>query len=67
MTSELSKGEDIADDAHPGLTITVYRVNSGTMARTSGYTRVLAPAERPPETLAYPPCECACCARKGTR
>lgn len=43
---------------HPGLTISVYRINSTTLERTRPVTRVLPAADEPVISLVFPPCEC---------
>lgn len=50
---------------HPGLTITVYRVDPKTMERTPVRSRSLPPAKEPVFSLAFPPCECSRCTKRG--
>ena len=50
---------------HPGLTITVYRVNSETLERTPLGSRTLPAVDEPVINLAFPPCECPRC-KAGT-
>ncbi|MFF4541058.1 hypothetical protein [Streptomyces aureus] len=50
---------------HPGLTITVYRVNPATMERTPVQSRSVPPAEEPAFSLAFAPCECSRCTKSG--
>ncbi|MGW0785738.1 hypothetical protein [Streptomyces sp. NPDC002913] len=45
----------------PGLTISVYRVNAQTGARTPLKQYETVPADGPPATDAYPPCTCSRC------
>ncbi|MFF9324055.1 hypothetical protein ACF1AY_04980 [Streptomyces sp. NPDC014776] len=52
---------------HPGLTITIYRVNPQTLARTRPRTRVIEPADGPAESLVFPPCECPRCSDRPDR
>ncbi|WP_143674238.1 MULTISPECIES: hypothetical protein [Streptomyces] len=54
-----------SDSMHPGLTITVYRVNPETMERTPIRSRALPPADQPVSSLAYPPCACSRCVKGG--
>lgn len=51
---------------HPGLTITVYRVNPETMKRTPATSRVLPASDHAEISLAFPPCKCPRCKTKGT-
>ena len=45
--------------AHPGMTITVYKVDPTTGARSGQQTTtVQRPSEAPPMNSGYPPCEC---------
>ncbi|GGT44696.1 hypothetical protein GCM10010271_55950 [Streptomyces kurssanovii] len=46
---------------HPGLTISVYRVNPHTLDRTEAMERVLPASEEPVMSHAYPPCGCPRC------
>ncbi|WP_369243654.1 hypothetical protein [Streptomyces sp. R41] len=54
-----------SDSMHPGLTITVYRVDPETMKRTPVYSRSLSPADEPVFSLAFPPCRCFRCTKGG--
>ncbi|MFE2533062.1 hypothetical protein [Streptomyces sp. NPDC059371] len=54
-----------SDSLHPGLTITVYRVDPVTMERTPVHSRSLPPADEPSFSLAFPPCECSRCRKNG--
>lgn len=54
-------------DAHPGLTISVYRVDPRTLTRTPAVARMLPASEEPVMSLAYPPCACPRCAGPGKR
>ncbi|WP_328449870.1 hypothetical protein OG780_19345 [Streptomyces sp. NBC_00386] len=54
-----------SDSMHPGLTITVYRVDPKTMERTPVRSRSLPPAKEPVFSLAFPPCECSRCTKRG--
>jgi hypothetical protein len=53
--------------AHPGLTISVYRVNPSTLDRTKAVERVLPAAEEPVMSHAFPPCECPRCTGTSLR
>lgn len=50
---------------HPGLTITVYRVDPETMERTPVCSRSLPPADEPVFSMAFPPCRCFRCTKGG--
>ena len=50
-----------SDIEHPGLTITVYRINGATLERTPMGSRTLLPPAEPAMSLAFPPCECPRC------
>lgn len=54
-----------SESAHPGLTISVYRINPATLERTPVRTRTLAPLDMPVMSLAFPPCECPQCRTAG--
>jgi hypothetical protein len=45
-------------EAHPGLIVTTYRVNSTTGETTQPATRELRAVEPLPPCLAWPPCAC---------
>ncbi|MEU9015374.1 hypothetical protein AB0D12_37800 [Streptomyces sp. NPDC048479] len=51
---------------HPGLAISVYRVDPQTHVRTPVKARVLPAAEEPPFSMAYPPCDCPRCSEART-
>ncbi|MGW0553241.1 hypothetical protein ACWDZ6_03335 [Streptomyces sp. NPDC002926] len=52
---------------HPGLAISVYRVDPKTNARTPVKTCALPAAEELPFSMAYPPCACPRCSNARTR
>ncbi|MFF1743239.1 hypothetical protein [Streptomyces mirabilis] len=54
-----------SDSMHPGLTLTVYRVNPETMERTPVCSRVLPPADEAVFSMAFPPCGCSRCMKGG--
>ncbi|MGW2563180.1 hypothetical protein ACWCXB_28930 [Streptomyces sp. NPDC001514] len=47
--------------SHPGLAISVYRVNPETKVRTPVKECTLPAADQPAFSLAYPACACARC------
>ncbi|GAA3766706.1 hypothetical protein [Streptomyces chiangmaiensis] len=53
-----------SDTAHPGLIITVYRVNPETLKRTPVSSSVVPAANHVAMNLAFPPCECPRCRAK---
>lgn len=50
---------------HPGLTVSVYRINPQTLERSPVHTRTLAPLDEPVMNLAFPPCQCPRCRSTG--
>ncbi|WP_159039630.1 hypothetical protein [Streptomyces sp. TP-A0356] len=53
---------------HPGLTISVYRLDPATGQRTPlRPARHVPPADEPAFSLAFPPCECPRCAGRVNR
>ena len=50
-----------SETMHPGLTITVYRINPESLKRTLIGSRVIPPADEAVISLAFPPCECLQC------
>lgn len=53
------------DPPLPGLTVTVYQVDSDTGERGPAQTRVLPPSSEPMATSQFPPCACARCVGSG--
>ncbi|MFI9772048.1 hypothetical protein ACIHJG_35085 [Streptomyces sp. NPDC052415] len=51
--------------AHPGITVSVYRINPETLKRTHVSSRKLPALDDPVLNLAFPPCECPRCRSLG--
>jgi hypothetical protein len=54
-----------SDIAHPGITVSVYRINPQTLERTPISSRALPASDHAVISLAFPPCECPRCRTKG--